>query len=573
MATLFQVLQFFDANGAPLSGGKVFWYEAGTSTKKETWRDQGEVSEHTNPIILNNDGTIPDGSGGRGGIWLRGSYKLVIAPSTDTDPPTNPIITQDVINEYDQRDWTGLTASIADLNSTTTSTLSKNDTYTVALANRNKTILANATTKAFTINLPAAATVGNTFRIWIKKVDVTTNAVTINAVTIDGQTNFELNDYNDFVGLQSNGSNWYLISSQVRGTTLAKSLAYTLTLNDNTKLVLADASGGAFNLTLPSAVAVGRGYAIAIKKTDATTNGVTLVTAGAETIDGAASYVISSQFNSVNIVTDGTNWFIKTSHRSAASAPFPRGYFYSAETENDSGDLSHDIKFKVGAMRDEDNTVNMILTSPLIKKIDQTWAQGTGQGGMADGVSLEANKCYHMFWIAKPDGTTDCGLDEEGDLDANKLLGGATGFTTYRRIGSVLTDSSLNIRAFYNKGNYYYWNTTNFTTLTDVSGVYVNQEISIPKDVITRVFISGVANVPNSTSLRVYLQNIDALGAPDTQILLNEAAAGGDQAAAGTGGEVMSNKSAQIRFKCVRVGSATWTGYPYAWEELRTVKE
>ena len=48
--------QFFDANGKPLVGGKLFVYIAGTTTKAVTYSDFYKT-ENTNPVILNDLGT------------------------------------------------------------------------------------------------------------------------------------------------------------------------------------------------------------------------------------------------------------------------------------------------------------------------------------------------------------------------------------------------------------------------------------------------------------------------------------------------------------------------------------
>lgn len=563
MATLFQILQFFDGNGDPLSGGKIYWYEAGTTNLKNTWRDQGEVQTHTNPIILNNDGTVPDGSGGRTAIWIRGSYKLVIKDSNDAT-----ISTHDNINEYDQLDWTGLTATIADLNSTTTTTLSKNTTYAVVIGDRNKTILADATSAGFTINLPAAATVGNRFRIWIKKIDTTTNIVTIDgnaSETIDGQTTFDLSDYNDFVGLQCDGSNWKLISSQIRGTIIAKSTAYPVVLNDNTKLVLADASGGAFNITLPALSSVGAGFSITVKKTDATSNGITMVTPGAETIDGNATFIIATQNNSYTFVTDRTNWYVKSDHQSTGTRVFPKGYFSAGRIVNNTSDSSHDIDFLPGGVRSEDDSTNLILTSTLTKKIDSPWVQGNNQGGFPTGISLSPATWYHLFWIGKADGTTDAGYDNA--LDANHLLATAGGaWTKFKRVLSVKTSVSSDILPLINYGDFVYWN-YNTSPITATPASYTPLTVDVPPGIVTRVFISGIANVPNASSIIVRVRS-GFLGT-DMQTLISHAAAGGDQQGGGDGSMILSDLASQIEYQVTKTGTATWIGYVYGWQELR----
>ena len=87
------IQQFFMGNGVPLSGGKLFTYAAGTTTKQPTYTDASGSTQNTNPIIINSNGYPQNGSGQTTGIWLDPSlnYKFVLAPATDTDPPANPI--------------------------------------------------------------------------------------------------------------------------------------------------------------------------------------------------------------------------------------------------------------------------------------------------------------------------------------------------------------------------------------------------------------------------------------------------------------------------------------------------
>jgi hypothetical protein len=84
--------QTVDINGNPLSGAKVFTYAAGSSTKVATFTNAAGTIPQTNPIILDALGYPTNGS-----IWLAEGtlVKFVLAPSTDTDPPTSPIRTID----------------------------------------------------------------------------------------------------------------------------------------------------------------------------------------------------------------------------------------------------------------------------------------------------------------------------------------------------------------------------------------------------------------------------------------------------------------------------------------------
>ena len=72
--------QFFDNNGNMLSGGKIYTYEAGTSTPLATYTSSAGNTAHTNPIVLDSAGRVPNG----GEIWnALQLYKFVIKTSTE----------------------------------------------------------------------------------------------------------------------------------------------------------------------------------------------------------------------------------------------------------------------------------------------------------------------------------------------------------------------------------------------------------------------------------------------------------------------------------------------------------
>jgi hypothetical protein len=66
--------QFFDGAGAPLAGGKIFTYTAGTTTPEATYTSISGATAHTNPIVLDSEGRVP------AEIWLTESvsYKFVL---------------------------------------------------------------------------------------------------------------------------------------------------------------------------------------------------------------------------------------------------------------------------------------------------------------------------------------------------------------------------------------------------------------------------------------------------------------------------------------------------------------
>jgi len=85
-----------------------------------------------------------------------------------------------------------------------------------------------------------------------------------------------------------------------------KSISGTHTITGGT-VFLCDGSGGAFTITLPAAASYLHRL-ITVKRTSATGT-ITVDGNGSETIDGAASVDLTSQYERLTIVSDGANWF------------------------------------------------------------------------------------------------------------------------------------------------------------------------------------------------------------------------------------------------------------------------
>jgi hypothetical protein len=78
MATIhYPKFQTVDSNGDPLSGGKLYTYEVGTTTDKATYSDAALTNAHANPVVLD--------SLGENEIHGSGFYKFVLKASDDTE--------------------------------------------------------------------------------------------------------------------------------------------------------------------------------------------------------------------------------------------------------------------------------------------------------------------------------------------------------------------------------------------------------------------------------------------------------------------------------------------------------
>jgi hypothetical protein len=85
----------------------------------------------------------------------------------------------------------------------------------------------------------------------------------------------------------------------------AKTTTYAVLTAD--EILTGDAAGGAFSITLPTAVGV-TGRAYTIKRINSGANAVTVATTGGQTIDGAATVALSTQWQVLRVVSDGANW-------------------------------------------------------------------------------------------------------------------------------------------------------------------------------------------------------------------------------------------------------------------------
>lgn len=71
--------QFFNNDGLPLNAGRIYTYQAGSTTPLTTYTDSSGLIANTNPIVLGTDGRPPST------IWLTEGffYKFVLKDSSD----------------------------------------------------------------------------------------------------------------------------------------------------------------------------------------------------------------------------------------------------------------------------------------------------------------------------------------------------------------------------------------------------------------------------------------------------------------------------------------------------------
>ena len=68
--------QFFTDDGKPLAGGKLFFYDTGTTDLATTYSDSDQTVANANPVVLDAAGRMPD-------VFYTGSLKIVLTDADD----------------------------------------------------------------------------------------------------------------------------------------------------------------------------------------------------------------------------------------------------------------------------------------------------------------------------------------------------------------------------------------------------------------------------------------------------------------------------------------------------------
>lgn len=162
------------------------------------------------------------------------------------------------------------------------------------------------------------------------------------------------------------------------------------------------------------------------------------------------------------------------------------------------------IDIAVGKCRSSDDSIDLNLTSPITKRLDQSYAAGTGNGGREAGLALWPNMGYHVYLIYNP---TTLAYDAIFSLSAtNPAL--PSGFTKYRRLGAFMTDASSNIRKFFQKGNWFFFKdrSTEFSnTNNNGPNVPYLRQLYIPqgKKMLARIYYQSAG----TSDMNAYLSN------------------------------------------------------------------
>lgn len=180
-----------------------------------------------------------------------------------------------------------VTATITSSNVTITGGTINNVAHTDgSFANANVTSVATTFPNSYLAN--SNVIVGNT-TISLGSTSTSVGNLTLNNVTING------------------GSISNVTLSNANPSIVTKTANYTVTVANQT--VLANTSSGNLTITLLTSIN-NSGKIYTIKKMDSTANVVVVATTSNQTIDGASTYNLASQYVGVSVQSDGANWVI-----------------------------------------------------------------------------------------------------------------------------------------------------------------------------------------------------------------------------------------------------------------------
>lgn len=147
---------------------------------------------------------------------------------------------------------------------------------------------------------------------------------------------------------------------------------------------------------------------------------------------------------------------------------------------NSGGDVDHDIIFGTGFAKSFSTKRSIRVASALTKRIDAAWIVGNGNGGLFNG-TVSANTTYHCF-VIKDDstGTVDAGFDTDVNA-ANR----PSAYTSYRRVGSIITDGAANIYGFRQFGDYFMFESPKSDVSESPASINTRftRTMSVPRDV------------------------------------------------------------------------------------------
>jgi hypothetical protein len=248
---------------------------------------------------------------------------------------------------------------------------------------------------------------------------------------------------------------------------------------------------------------------------------------------------------------------------SVGLAPFFRGALGGLTVSNDIAAPNTTIDVASGACTSDARLTPQIMQimSPITKNTTGTWVAGTGGPGLDTG-TVQPNTWYHVFAIERIDTWYSDILISASPT--NPIL--PSPYTTQRRIWSLLTDSSGNIRPFTQFGDQCLWLTpvSNLGTIggSGFSGPPTTEylaTVTVPTGVkVIAKCCATLINVVSSNSVLLYSPDMGAQVCVDPGMSSLTASVITSSGYASAICDVRTNTSGQIACTSAAAGNIFW---------------
>lgn len=271
--------------------------------------------------------------------------------------------------------------------------------------------------------------------------------------------------------------------------------------------------------------------------------------------------LVSDFLKIVNALTEDTspdsaNDFLLSYDASASAAKkvkpqslpvvLPRGYIDGCILSNNVADATNDIDVAAGVCRDSSNVLN-ITVAAMTKQLDANWAPGSG-AGMRNSAAGIANTTYHIYAVAKADGTQDIYAHTSTTvatvITALQAESGGASYLYARHIGSIIRASAA-ILTFTQYGDEFSWNSIAAADVSNATpGTSANTAtLNVPAGIVVLAFVTS--RIADATGA-IY---ISPLTAADVAPSVTGAPLGhGSNGVSAS--RVWTNTSGQIRYRC-----------------------
>lgn len=477
--------QIHDGNGAPLAGGLLTYFDAGTSDEKTVYHDADETTPWDQPIELNSAGRPTDD------IYVAaGDFKETLTDSS----ASNAITSDDIPGAIPQ-----VTSSFA---RPQRPIVTKAANYTVTVDDIGSLFVVDCTGGDVTLTLPDAVFVANGTGIQVIHIG-TANSVILDgngSQLIGGATTYALKRRLAAVEITSDGSSSW--------TNFGAAYVAEVTLASATTVDLGTAAADIIAIsgttTITGFGTSPTGLPRLIRFTGALTlthNATTLILPEAANITTVAGdtalfksegsgnwrcmfYQQTSRTVATQSIGDNTTKPASTAFVQAAG---DAGQLFGLVMSNGT-DATNDIDFTTGECRDSTNAVKMIYSSAIAgKQLDANWAAGAAAGMRNSGVAI-ANTTYHIYAVCKASGANPDYYAHTSTTVATVItaLQAETGGSAYiyaRRIGSIVR-SGATIVAFVQNGDEFLWKVPAADALTANPGTAaITLALSVPTGV------------------------------------------------------------------------------------------